>query len=131
MGYSKLLKGIRPDTIEGQIVSDADMCDAIGSTGILRNYAYTLKRDHTFFDKNIWPCEELSAEVYKTKTKDTAVCHFFEKLLKLKNLMLTKEGQQEAVYRNEIMVEFLRHFFKEVNATDWENYLENYIKKYN
>lgn len=27
MGYSKYLKGIRPQTLEGQIVSDADMCD--------------------------------------------------------------------------------------------------------
>ena len=33
MGYSKHLEGIRPSTLEGQIVSDADMCDAIGAMG--------------------------------------------------------------------------------------------------
>lgn len=131
MGYSKLLKGIRPDSIEGQIVSDADMCDAMGATGILRNFAYTLKHNRIFFDNNIWPVENISAEVYKNKTQDTSVCHFFEKLLKLQSLMLTKEGKKEAIYRNEIMVDFLRHFFKEVNATDWGNYLEDYLKKHN
>ncbi len=31
MGYNKSLYGIRPDTLEGAIVSDADMCDAIGA----------------------------------------------------------------------------------------------------
>ena len=31
IGYSKLLKGFRPKTIEGQIVSDADMCDEMGA----------------------------------------------------------------------------------------------------
>lgn len=30
IGYSKRLKGISPTTLEGMIVSDADMCDGIG-----------------------------------------------------------------------------------------------------
>lgn len=38
IGYSKRLNGIRPTTLEGMIVSDADMCDGIGATGILRSY---------------------------------------------------------------------------------------------
>lgn len=29
IGYSKLLDGFRPTSIEGKIVSDADMCDAL------------------------------------------------------------------------------------------------------
>ena len=34
IGYSKLLKGIRPETIEGMVVSDANMCDAIGANNV-------------------------------------------------------------------------------------------------
>ena len=56
IGYSKRLKGISPITLEGMIVSDADMCDAIGTTGILRSYQYNLAHGNTFFDKNIYPC---------------------------------------------------------------------------
>lgn len=52
IGYSKLLNGQRPKTIEGKIVSDADMCDALGATGILRSYQYNIKHNNPFFDKN-------------------------------------------------------------------------------
>jgi uncharacterized protein len=41
MGYSNCLKGIRCKTIEGMIVSDSDMCDAIGSIGIVRTIEYS------------------------------------------------------------------------------------------
>ncbi len=39
LGYSKYLEGIRPTSLEGKLVSDADMCDAIGAIGILRVHA--------------------------------------------------------------------------------------------
>ena len=35
IGYSKSLQGIRPTTLEGKIVSDADMCDALGVNIVL------------------------------------------------------------------------------------------------
>jgi len=129
MGYSKLLKGIRPDTIEGAVVSDSDMCDAIGANGVLRTFAYSLLHNKTFFDKDIWPILDISADKYVNKTADTSVCHFFEKLLKLKNLMMTESGKKEAIDRNEIMTEFLRHLFKEDNVPEWNEFLENYLKK--
>ena len=51
IGYSKKLKGHCPTTIEGKIVSDADMCDALGSNGILRVYTYSMKNGKPFFNK--------------------------------------------------------------------------------
>ena len=36
IGFTKRKKGIIPNTIEGMIVSDADMCDALGAVGIVR-----------------------------------------------------------------------------------------------
>lgn len=70
IGYNKRLKGIIPTTIEGMIVSDADMCDAIGSTGILRAYQYGLAHNMLFFDKNIFPILNISVTDYMAKKKE-------------------------------------------------------------
>ena len=58
IGYSNLLKGNRPKTIEGQIVSDADMCDTLGANVILRIFTYSKKNGKEFFNKNIFPIEQ-------------------------------------------------------------------------
>lgn len=127
IGYSKRLKGISPITLEGMIVSDADMCDALGATGILRSYQYNLAHDNIFFDKNIYPTLNMSANEYMAKKVGTVVTNMFEKLLNLKNLMLTDSGKKEAIERHNIMIEFLYHFFKEENAPEWIDYLDNYL----
>lgn len=129
IGYSKLLKGFRPQTIEGQIVSDADMCDALGANGILRVYTYSMKNGRPFFNRNIFPIENINAEKYTQRCADSSVCHIFEKILKLKDLMITESGKKEAKDRHNIVVEFLYHLFDEENATDWTNYLNNYLNQ--
>ena len=83
IGYSKYLKGIRPNSIEGKIVSDADMCDALGVNGILRTYKYSIKNQKPFFDKNIFPVENIDEKIYTSKCSDISVCYLFEKILKL------------------------------------------------
>lgn len=127
IGYSKRLKGIIPSTLEGMIVSDADMCDSIGSTGILRSYRYNLAHGNKFFDKDIYPTLNMSSSDYAAKKNGTVVTHMFEKLLKLKELMLTDSGKKEAIERHNIMVEFLYHFFEEENVPQWSEYLDNYL----
>ena len=127
IGYSKRLKGISPTTLEGMIVSDADMCDGIGATGILRSYQYNLAHDNLFFDKNIYPTLNMSATDYMTKKVGTVVTHMFEKLFRLKDLMLTNSGKKEALERHNIMVLFLYHFLEEENVPEWINYLDNYL----
>lgn len=85
IGYSKRLKGDCPKTLEGKIVFDADMCDLLGANGILRICMYHQKNKSPFFDKNIFPIEDITAEKYK-KCADSGVCHIFEKVLKLNEL---------------------------------------------
>ena len=132
MGYGNFLKGIRPATLEGAIVSDADMCDAIGANGIIRTYAYSSSKGKPFFNKNIFPIEDFSAaDAYTKEAADSSVSHFFEKLLKLKNLMLTPSGKREAIQRHEMMVAFLRQLFIEENTPEWTVYLEKYLKTEN
>ena len=129
IGYSKRLKGFCPTTLEGKIVSDADMCDALGANGILRVYTYSLKNGKPFFNKDIFPIEDISAEKYTRRCADSSVCHIFEKILKLKNLMLTKSGKKEAKSRHQIIVDFLYHLFDEENVPEWTRYLNEYLKK--
>lgn len=128
IGYSKRLKGIQPITLEGMIVSDADMCDALGTTGILRCYQYSLADNNLFFDKNIFPILDISATDYMTKKVGTSVTHMFEKLLRLKDFMLTDSGKKEALERHHIMVEFLYHFFEEEDVPEWTEYLDHFLK---
>ena len=130
IGYSKSLKGIRPTTIEGKIVSDADMCDALGVNGILRGYKYNLKKGIPFFDRNIFPVENMTAEDYTKKSSGSSVCHMFEKILKLKGLMMTESGMKEAKERHEIIVDMLYHLFDEEDALEWEKYLDDFLSKY-
>lgn len=129
IGYSKRLKGISPLTLEAMVVSDADMCEGIGATGILRSYQYNLSHNNLFFEKNIYPTLNMSANDYMAKKNGTVVTHMFEKLLKLKDLMLTNSGKKEAIERHNIMIEFLYHFFEEENVPDWIDYLNNYLNE--
>lgn len=127
IGYKRYLSGVRPKEIEGMIVSDADMCDAIGVSGILRTYDYQKAHDKPFFDKDIFPKEEVDVDNYKL-CDDSSVCHCFRKLLRLKRLMMTDSGKQEASKRHDIMVAILYHLFDEENVLDWSEYLDKFLK---
>ncbi len=135
MGYSKCLQGIRPHSIEGKIVSDADMLEAIGAVGTVRCLAYALDKCHSgtdqIFDKNVWPEVNLSAAEYKkaNRKSDNFINHFFEKMLKLKDLMLSEAGKKEAQIRHRFMLDFLYEFFRENDCPEWIAYLEAYEMK--
>lgn len=127
IGYSKRLQGVVPKTNEAKIVSDADMCDAMGATGILRSYQYNMAHGRPFFDESVLPSLDLSADEYRAKKDGTVVTHIFEKLLRLKGLMLTEPGRVEAEKRHDFMVKFLYQFFAEENALEWAKYLDEYL----
>lgn len=129
-GYSKLLKGKRPKTLEGQIVSDADMCDSIGINGILRIFTYTTKHNKPFFDKNIFPIDDMTSNKYNRICSESSVCHIFEKVLKLKKLIFTKAGKIEIEKRHKITIEILYQLFEEENAPEWTKYLDDYLEKH-
>jgi len=125
MGFSKCLKGIRPKTLDGKIVSDADMCDGMGASGIIRTIMY----NEIIFDKNEFPRIENLQANYQTQ-KSNAINHFFEKLLKLHDLMMTQSGKAESEKRQKIMIDFLQNFFEEENADKkWFELLKPYLDK--
>ena len=128
LGYSRYLEGIRPTSIEGKIVSDADMCDAIGANGLLRVYTYGQSKGQPFFNRDIFPSFIKDALTYRKTGSDFTIHHFFDKLLKLKSLMMTNPGKKEAEQRHQYMVDFLNQFFKEENAPQWQVYLKKFLK---
>ncbi len=129
IGYSKRIAGVTPDIKEAMVVSDADMLDAMGALGILRSYHYNITHGNPFFTKEEFPNLDMNETTYKTKAKGTVVNHIFEKLLRLKDLMLTKKGKAEASRRHEFLIEFLKEYFYEEDAKEWQEYLNKYIEK--
>ena len=55
----------------------------------------------------------------------------FEKILKLKDLMMTNSGKEEASERHKIVVDILHHLFKEEDVPEWEEYLNKYLSDKN
>ena len=134
IGYSKRLRGMQPTLMEAKIVSDADMLDAIGVNGIIRCLHYAFARCETVvFDENIWPEVDISYQRYKMPNRETDnfINHFFEKLLKIKDLLYTDYAIEEGKIRHKCMVDFLIHFFREQNLSEWQNFLQDYCSKLN
>ena len=92
-------KNIKLDNINAQIVSDADRLDAIGAIGIIRTIEYGASKKRKFDDK----------------TDNCTINHFYEKLLKLKDLMYTAEKKKIAIKRHEFLEMFLKEYYDEIN----------------
>ena len=89
-----------PETLEGKCVQDADRLDAMGAIGIARTFAYGGSKGRRIHDPD-------GADYL------TSVNHFYEKLLKLADLMNTETGRSIAWQRHRYMEEYLNRFLRE------------------
>lgn len=104
-------------TLEGMIVQDADRLDAIGAIGIGRAFAYGGFMRREMYNPDIKPQTFENFDQYK-KSKTSTVNHFYEKLLKLKDIMNTETARKIAYERHQFMELFLNQFFKEWDCHD-------------
>ena len=102
-----------PASLEGKIVQDADRLDALGAIGIARTFAYGGAKNRPIYV----PDEEemiFNGDEYR-KQNSSSISHFYQKLLKLKDLMNTEEGKLIAIQRTEFLNTFLDEFYDEWN----------------
>jgi len=100
LSYTKSKKGIKVDSIEGKIVQDADRLDAIGAVGIARCFAYGGAHSRPIYSGSV--------------DDESSLAHFYQKLLKLKDLMNLEESKRIAIERTDFMELYLRTFFEEI-----------------
>lgn len=118
LGRGNMLAPPEPP-LEVRIVQDADRLDAIGAVGIARCMIYNGAKNHPLHDgvdRSAAGVQLLSKEEYMHKNSTrtgTAIEHFYEKLLRLKDLMKTNSGRELAQGRHQFMEMYLDQFYAE------------------
>ena len=90
-------EGMPPD--EFRMVQDADRLDAIGAVGIARAFNYGGYSNNILYDP--------------TGRHLSTIGHFYDKLLKLKDMMNTASAKTIAEERHEFMLKYLDQFYRE------------------
>lgn len=99
MSYSSQQEGARVPSLEGRVVQDADRLDALGAIGIARVMVYSGYSGRLIYQPDA--------------VEETAIGHFYDKLLRLKDLMTTDAAKVLAEERHRFLEQYLEQFYQE------------------
>lgn len=105
-----------PETLEAQVLFDADKLDAIGAVGIARAFAYGGANG-----QRLWaPLVEVDVAQWEAHGDDpiahTPVHEFVVKLARIQERLYTGEGRRIAAERHRYMADFFRRMDAEVHG---------------
>lgn len=100
---------ITTESIEAEVVQDADRLDGLGAIGVSRCMLVAGK-----LGSKLYAEDDPFCHVREPDSKVAAVDHFYEKLFKTAKTMKTKEGLNEAARRVEFMQGFLAKLAEEM-----------------
>ena len=100
-----------PETLEAEVLFDADKLDAIGAVGIGRAFQFAGEVGATLHNPKADP-----ASTAPYTREDTAYREYRLKLSRIRERMLTREGRRLAEERHAFMERFFERFLREVNG---------------
>jgi uncharacterized protein len=106
--------GPTPQTLEAQVLFDADKLDAIGAIGVARAFAFGAHRGQKLW--GVVPPDYVDQPEGADPSQHTAVHEFHVKLSKIKDRMFTVTGKQIAAGRHAFMVQFYQQLDREVDG---------------
>ncbi|ENL1284064.1 HD domain-containing protein [Vibrio parahaemolyticus] len=102
---------IRPNTLEAQIVQDADRLDALGAIGVTRCIQVS-----THFNAQLYNDDDMFAKERELNDKQFTIDHFQTKLFKIVDTINTESAKLEANKRKAFMQTYLKQLHHEVTA---------------
>ncbi len=103
--------GIPPQTLEAQVVQDADRLDSIGAIGIARCFVVGGMMGRPIYDETEpFPLEREPDDLTAT------VDHFYTKLFTLEGTMQTAAGRELAARRTAVMRDYLQELRNEIEG---------------
>ncbi len=103
--------GIKPETLEAEILQDADRLDAVGAIGVARCLI-----TGAGFDAALYHPDEPEPHDRPPEEKKFIIDHFYTKLLKLAESMNTESAKEEAYRRTETMKSWLAELYREIRG---------------
>jgi uncharacterized protein len=100
-----------------KVVQDADRLDALGAVGIARCFTFGGTRQRALYTSPMNNRQLTETAILTNETlPNGSIYHFYEKLLKLKDMMKTNTGKKLAVRRHQVMLDFVDEFWSEVHG---------------